>query len=88
MVLAMLGVTALVTSCCHSQIPTPPPRAEYGECRHPKLGEVDACLKDCDGAPAEAKATCRRGCCGLINDISQATEQEKDALRRCRTACE
>jgi hypothetical protein len=89
MVAVLLGMAELATGCCHCRsAPPPPPCAEFRECRHPKLAEVDSCLKDCGSAPPAAKAVCQRTCCGLVNDLSQATAEEKDALRRCRADCQ
>jgi hypothetical protein len=93
-VVSVLSSTLFLLSCCKCPpgpspaVPKPQPGAGYRECRHSKLTEVDSCLTSCEAAPPEAKPVCQRNCCGLINNITQATEAEKDTLRNCRPVCQ
>lgn len=88
--LSLLGAAGLLSGCCPRVVQPEkprPPRSEYLECRHPKLAEVDECLGTCAGLPPGPGGTCRQTCCGIVNEIGQATSEEKEVLRHCRSAC-
>jgi len=78
----------LLGGCCHCPPIQPPiPSAEYRECRHPRLIVVNDCLSGCAKDPEDLRTVCLRSCCGLINDIQDATMGEKKILRECKPEC-
>jgi hypothetical protein len=85
--LLVLVPVSLLPGCCHCKPVAPQPCAEFRECRHPRLAEMDLCLGGCPPAGTEEGTACRRVCCGMSNDVVGATVEEKAALRACIPVC-